>query len=215
MNRASAVLVAVAVVRCSASSPPPPATSPAAGSTVPTVAERLQRKDLPHPELVEVRPSLIPGAGEGLFAKEDLPVGTYIGDYTGRYITPEETDAEQGTHAGEYIFFIPPCAKVEKYDAILGDPDHYISKVNYAPAKINGQKTRLQNVEFDLMCTEPYVRLHTIRPVDKDAELYADYGRDYDYHFMDNPDVQEYLLRAANIEPSEEFTWDYKGRWDE
>ena len=214
MKRGRAVLVALALAGCpapSSSSSTRPSTG--AAPTVPTAARKL-RANTPHPELVEVRPSLIPGAGQGLFAKVDLPIGTYLGDYTGRYITPDETDAEQGTHAGAYIFFIPPCAKVEEYDAILGDPEHYVSKVNYAPAKINGQDTHLQNVRFDLMCNEPYVRLYTIRPVAAHAELYADYGADYDYHFMADPQVQEFLLRTANIEPSEEFTWDYQGRWD-
>jgi hypothetical protein len=207
MNRAAAVLLALATPGCRAPPPAEPqAVAVGAGTTAAVIAT-----DIPRPELVEVRPSLIPGAGQGLFAKVDIPIGAYIGDYTGRYITPEETDAEQGTHAGAYIFFIPPCAKVEEYDAILGDPEHYISKVNYAPAVINGHKTNLQNAQFDLMCEEPYVRLHAIRPIPADAELYADYGEDYDYAFMAFPEVQEYLLRAAHIEPREHFTWDY---WD-
>lgn len=169
-----------------------------------------KRETTPHPEMVEVRQSLIPGAGEGLFAKVDIPDGTYIGSYAGRLVTPEESDAMQGTKEGEYLFFLPACANDEAHDSIAGDMEDYISKVNYAPATINRQPTYLQNVTFENFCEPPYVRLFAMRKIDANEELYVDYGPDYNYDFMEFPAVQEHLLRVTGISKAAEFTWEHK-----
>jgi hypothetical protein len=164
--------------------------------------------DGPHPELVEVRPSHIPGAGDGLFAKVFIPEGTYIGFYEGDYVTEAEADAIEGKPS-DYLFFIPDCANDPYYESIAGDVDHYVSKVNFGPLEINGKPTNLQNVDFDLHCEEPYARLVATRDIKAGEELLSDYGPSYPYGFMDLPAVQDYLLGAATIEPAEEFTWDY------
>ncbi len=184
----------------------------AAKQSEPAPRTRTPRRDLktkPHPEMVEIRPSLIPGAGEGLFAKVDIPAGTFIGPYSGRYVTPEESDAMQDTKEGEYLFFLPECAGVELYDSIAGDMDDYVSKVNYAPAIINRQPTRLQNVSFQNACSEPYVRLFATRAIRADEELYVDYGPDYDYAFMEIPAVQDFFLQVTGIEKQETFAWEH------
>ncbi len=174
-----------------------------------TRTPRRELKTKPHPEMVEIRTSLIPGAGQGLFAKVDIPAGTFIGPYSGRYVTPEESDAMQDTKEGEYLFFLPECAGLDMYDSIAGDMDDYVSKVNYAPAIINRQPTRLQNVSFQNACTEPYVRLFATRNIRADEELYVDYGPDYDYAFMEIPAVQDYFLQVTGIEREETFLWEH------
>ena len=164
--------------------------------------------DGPHPELVEIRPSHIPGAGDGLFAKTFIPKGTYIGFYEGEYVTEEEAAAIEGKPS-DYLFFIPDCANESYYESIAGDVNHYVSKVNFGPKEINGKPTDLQNVDFDLHCEEPYARLVAVRDIEAGEELLSDYGPDYPYWFMDLPQVQDYFLGAATIEPAEEFGWDY------
>jgi hypothetical protein len=162
----------------------------------------------PHPEMVEIRPSLIPGAGDGLFARIDIPEGTYLGFYRGEKLTPHASAKLEGTKAGEYLFGIPECAEDEVHDSIAGDMNDYVSKVNFAPETINGQPTNLQNAVFFEECAEPYVRLYTVRAIAADEEVYADYGPDYDYFFMEIPEVQEHLLQAAGIAKQAEFAWD-------
>jgi hypothetical protein len=159
--------------------------------------------------MVEIRPSLIPGAGQGLFARVDIPEGTYIGFYSGDLVTAAESDALAGTKQGEYLFFLPDCAADEMHDSIAGDMNDYISKVNYAPDKINRQSTLLQNVAFEYECEEPYVRLYATRGIAADEELYVDYGSAYDYAFMQIPAVQDYFLHSAWIDREDEFTWDH------
>jgi hypothetical protein len=191
-------------------------SEPAADRVVPAVdaapAVGASRRDLtttPHPEMVAIRSSLIPGAGEGLFAEVDIPDGTYIGFYRGDYVTPEESDAMQDTKEGEYLFFLPLCADDELHDSIAGDMNDYVSKVNYAPRTINRQPTHLQNVIFKNMCEEPYVRLYATRAIEAGEELYVDYGPDYDYAFMEIPTVQDYLLRVTGIAKEDAFTWEH------
>jgi hypothetical protein len=162
----------------------------------------------PHPEMVEIRPSRIPGAGDGLFALVEIRDETYLGFYRGEKLTPEASERLEGTKAGAYLFGIPECAGDEVHDSIAGDMNDFVSKVNFAPRRINGQPTHLQNVEFREECTEPYIRLYSIRDIAAGEELYADYGPDYDYAFMEIPAVQNYLLQAAGIEEHAEFSWD-------
>ena len=170
----------------------------------------VPRSEGPHPELVEVRPSHIPGAGDGLFAKVDIPARTYLGFYAGTYVTEAQADAIEG-RAADYLFFIPPCANEKVYDSIAGDMEHYVSKVNFGPKTINGQATQLQNVDFDLKCEEPYARLYSTRAIGAGEELLSDYGPEYPYDFMDLPAVQDYFLGAAGIDRAERFDWDYAG----
>ncbi len=164
-------------------------------------------REVPHPELVEIRTSNIPGAGKGLFAKVDIAVDTYLGDYTGAYLTEDEADELPGFESA-YLFQIPACVDT-KYDNIAGDPEHYVSKVNYAPSTINGVETELQNVDFKLLCEKPYVRLYSIRDVDAGEELYSDYGGNYDYDFMERADVQQFFLKRSGVAEQADFVFEY------
>lgn len=44
------------------------------------------------PPWIEIRPSRIPGAGSGAFARVDLPAGKRLGEYTGRVLTAQQFD---------------------------------------------------------------------------------------------------------------------------
>lgn len=158
--------------------------------------------------MVEVRESKIPGAGKGLFAKYDLPAGTYVGFYDGTYLTEEEVEALDDLRSA-YLFLLPECADEPVYTGIAGDLEHPISKVNYAPSEINGQPTHLQNVDFIEQCDEPYEKLFTTRFVHAGEELYTDYGSDYPYTFMAFEAVRAHFLEVTGIPAQPEFTWEY------
>lgn len=177
-------------------SPRPFPEAPEADAPAPPQGLRTR----PHPEWVEIRVSKIPGAGQGLFALVDIPKDTYIGPYEGRYIAPGKSNVLAGTREGLYLFTLPQCAQDDTKDTIAGDVEHYVSKVNYAPETINGTVTDLQNVYFATSCKEPHVRLYAKRAIQAGEELYTDYGPHYDYHFMNEPQVQDYFLAAAGIE---------------
>ena len=74
------------------------------------------------PPFLEIRVSDIPTAGKGLFATADLPAGSYIGDYTGVYLTDAESD-ELGYPELAYLFQLPDCAQ-SPYDDISVDLEH-------------------------------------------------------------------------------------------
>jgi hypothetical protein len=166
---------------------------------------RPDLENVPHPEMFEVRPSLVPGAGLGLFAIEEIPSGTYIGPYSGDYLAPD-VDAPGLT----YLFQLPECAHDQTRDRIAGDSEHYVSKVNFAPSTINGRATGLQSATFWTYCEEPFVRLFSDRAIARDEEVYTDYGPDYDYDFMSRAEVQEHFLRVAGIPAAETFVWDHE-----
>jgi hypothetical protein len=159
------------------------------------------------PSFLEVRVSDIPTAGEGLFATADIASGSHIGNYSGRYVTREESDAMSEFEAA-YLFEIPICAETQ-HDSIAGNPNHYVSKANYAPSMINGTSTGLQNVGFETFCGEPYVRLFATRDIRAGEELYADYGEVYDYGFMESPEVRRFFVEAAGVEARTEFDFEY------
>lgn len=167
-----------------------------------TTSEVPDLEGVPHPEMFAVRPSLVPGAGLGLFAVERVPSGTYIGPYTGEYLVPKAAAPDV-----TYLFQLPECARDETHDRIVGDPEHYVSKVNFAPDTINGRHTGLLSATFWTYCEEPYVRLFSDRAIAPGEEVYTDYGPDYDYAFMDRPEVQQHFLRVAGVPPSEAFAW--------
>jgi len=161
-------------------------------------------------EYVIVKPSLIPKAGEGVFAKKKIPKGMLIGYYIGEFLTMEKARELYKKNEHHYFFGTPECAKKPETPYIDGDRDHYVSKVNFAPSKINGQEVDMINVYFKKFCKEPYVRLFALRDIEAGEELYVSYGSDYEYFFMKFPEVIQFFLDKAKIkmENLEEFTFE-------
>ena len=150
-------------------------------------------------EFVTIQPSHIPGAGMGLFAAKDIPKDTMVTHYEGQKITRKEYNALHAKSEHWYMFTMPECANQPNFPYLDGNRDHYGSKVNFAPSKINGKPTNLQNVHFLKHCEEPYIRLYATRDIKKGEELYVSYGGIYNYHFMQFPDVQEFFLKKTGI----------------
>lgn len=137
---------------------------------------------------MEIRDSLIPGAGKGVFAVTDIPKGTVIGEYTGKFITYEEYVRLAEKNEWHYVMGLLECAKEKAggYTLIDGRFGNITSRINYAPVKF-------QNVKFVKICEPPFVNIISLRDIKSGEELYIDYGPAYDYSFMKDPKVRKFF----------------------
>jgi SET domain-containing protein len=137
---------------------------------------------------VEVRPSLIPGAGLGLFARRDLAAGERLGGYDGALIDQRELESLRRRGEWQYVFILHECSfpHVKERRWLDGRRGSRFSRMNYAP-------WQRQNVEFVNTCQAPYVAVQAIRNIREGEELYVDYGPRYDYSFMELPEVKRYF----------------------
>lgn len=168
-------------------------------------ASLFNKGPVPREDLIEVKASDIPGAGKGVFAKKDIPAGTYIGYYHGKRLTKKEADFLRKDKKHYYLFWLSDCPRNLPenigFPYIDGDQEHYVSKVNYAPSTINEEETYLQNVGFYHFCNEPYIRLYAVENVKAGEELYVSYGDSYGYdEFMQRKEVQDFFLQKSKIE---------------
>lgn len=153
-----------------------------------------------------VKPSLIPGAGNGLFALERIKKGEVIGELGGKLVT--DSYADNG-----YLAAIPECAwkrtrPFKRMDAEVNGGN--VSRINFAPSKINGQETNFQNAEIDQICKPPYVIFQATRDIEPGEEIYAGYGPDYDYEkFMKYPAVRDYFCGLRRIDCSKSFKYEH------
>lgn len=170
-----------------------------------TTAE--EKLEVPAKNSVEVRKSDIPGAGMGVFAVKDIPEGTLIGPYHGKKITKEKAWELYQKKQHHYFFHVPECSGHKDTPYMDGDREHYISKVNFAPKKINDTDTNLQNVHFKKFCDEPYIRLYASRDISAGEELYVSYGDEYEYDFMNYKEVQDFFMKKTGIKKKETFSF--------
>lgn len=121
---------------------------------------------------VTVKLSSIPGGGMGLFAKEDLPKGTRLGWYRGKFMTTKQWNR----------------CKNDKYIWLLLDEDdeeYYIDaselKKNNKLRYVNGCFTPGQyaSVNTEAYQKDDKIWYKTIRKIPKGMELLVDYGCDY------------------------------------
>lgn len=147
-------------------------------------------------DLLEVKRSNIPNAGEGVFAKKDIPRGTVLGQYPGRARSDTEMTAKVmvAPLARQYCFMSKPGILLDPTDG-TGRPsstpvpgawwpwkiDYTLSLVNEPPKGAGG--TTIEVVD------DPHDRYGLLFVADKDIsqgdELYIDYGLDYDRsHYM-------------------------------
>ena len=153
-----------------------------------------------------IKPSKIPGAGNGLFAGVALRKGEVIGELGGQLRTEE--DYPGGNY---YIASIPECAWEETHPYRYLDSKHFganVSRINFAPSKINGTKTGFQNAALVQLCVYPYVVFTALRDIDPGEEIWAGYGPHYDYSFMAAKEVREFFCVLAKIECGEEYAFE-------
>jgi SET domain-containing protein len=149
--------------------------------------QSLYEKDL------EIRPSRIPHAGNGVYTKVAIPKGAYLGAYTGEFLTDEEYRRRVNADRWQYMMGLLDCAKphTDGLTIIDGVNGNVFTRMNYAPAEF-------RNVKFDKICEAPFVKIVALRDIAAGEELWVDYGPNYRYEFMDDPAVVKFFadLRA-------------------
>src|SRR5688572_1650814 len=128
-----------------------------------------------------VKPSKIPGAGNGLFAQVAIKKDEVIGELGGQLRTNE--DYPQGNY---YMASIPECAWEETQPYRYLDSKHFganVSRINFAPKTISGVETKFQNSALVQLCNYPYVVFKALRDIEPGEEIWASYGPHYDYGF--------------------------------
>lgn len=154
-----------------------------------------------------IKPSTIPGAGNGLFAVVAIKKGEVIGELGGRLVTDE--DYPVGNH---YLASIPECAWKETQPYKYLDSKDYagnVSRTNFAPRKINGIETNFQNAEMGQLCKYPYFVFIAVKDIEPEAEIWSSYGSKYDYEkFMYAPEVRDFFCGRLKIDCRKQYTFE-------
>ena len=119
------------------------------------------------PHGVEVRPSLIRGGGDGLFAAADFKAGAWLGEYRGRVLS-----LLQATRLADRDYLMGgfgPNAHVDARFAMAA-PGRYVND--------HFDKSRL-NARFDKDKAKRVATLIATRDICRGEEIYASYGESY------------------------------------
>jgi SET domain-containing protein len=155
-----------------------------------------------------IKNSTIPNAGNGLFAVLKIKKGEVIGELGGRLVT--DSDYAQGNH---YIAAIPECAWKETLPYKHIDSKDYganVSRINFAPSKINGIETHFQNAAIKQLCHPPYFIFVALKNIKPGAEIWSSYGPHYDYDtFMIIPEVRDFFCGLLKIDCRKTFAYSH------
>jgi SET domain-containing protein len=198
MNRIIVALIAAAVI------------SPAiAGSAEkPKTPDPMLKVNLEFEKRTEIRKSKIPGAGNGLYAKVRIKKGETIGELGGRMVGDDNYPV--GNH---YIATILECAHKETHPYKYIDAKEHganVSRINFAPSKINGKDTNFQNAAIKRLCTRPYFIFVAERDIPAGTEILSSYGPNYDYsRFMYAVEVRDYFCGLMKMDCREKYTYEH------
>ena len=155
-----------------------------------------------------IKPSAIPNAGDGLYAVAAIKKGEVIGELGGQLRTDE--DYPPGNH---YMATILECAWEETQPYKYLDAKHFganVSRINFAPSKINGIETNFQNAGIERLCTYPYFVFVALQDIAPGTEIWSSYGPNYDYdRFMYAPEVRNFFCDLAKINCRVKYTYDH------
>jgi uncharacterized protein len=112
---------------------------------------------------VDVRPSTIPGAGQGLFALEPIDVGVLIGEYVGDVVT--SVLKAMRLRNKDYLF------STSTPSVMIDGSNRLEAMMRYICHHPRAEK---RNVQF--LIEGKHVFVKTIRPVFPEDEFFADYG---------------------------------------
>lgn len=153
-----------------------------------------------------IKKSLIPGAGNGLFALVAIKKGQVIGELGGRLV-------EQFPQGNHYIAALLDCARKEavpyKY---LDSRDHgaHVSRINFAPSKINGIETHFQNAGIQRLCQHPYVEFIALKDIHPGEEIWSSYGPNYDYdRFMKTTEVRDFFCQRIQTDCRDNYSYEH------
>ena len=154
-----------------------------------------------------IKASAIPSAGNGLFAAVEIQKGQVIGELGGRLLKSEEYPG-----GNYYLASIPECAwdETQPYKFLDSkDFGGHVSRINFAPSKINGIETHFQNAAIHQLCVYPYFVFVATSDIQPGAEIWASYGPHYDYDkFMYAPEVRDFFCMLAKIDCAEHYVFD-------
>lgn len=153
-----------------------------------------------------IKKSLIPGAGNGLFALVAIKKGQVIGELGGRLV-------EQFPQGNHYIAALLDCARKEavpyKY---LDSRDHgaHVSRINFAPSKINDIETHFQNAGIRRSCEHPYVEFIALKDIHPGEEIWSSYGPNYDYdRFMNTTEVRDFFCQRIKTDCRDNYSYEH------
>ena len=146
---------------------------------------------------VEVRVSLLPGAGKGLFSKEFIPKGTRIVEYRGKITTWREVDDNDGNNG--YIYY------VKRYHVIDA------SRRSTALARYANDARGLQRVKGisnNAEYTEEGLKVYieSVKDIPAGAEILVEYGKEYwdvIRHNIKVEDQRQKLTKRKKQNPAE------------
>jgi SET domain-containing protein len=181
--------------------------------SVAQLAAEPQSKDMPllktnkeYDKRTVIKKSLIPTAGNGLFASVKIIKGEVIGELGGRLVT--EGDYPHGNH---YMAAIPECAwkKAQPYKYIDSkDYGAHVSRINFAPREINGVETHFQNAAIKQICRSPYFTFVALKDIEPGQEIWSSYGPHYEYEkFMKFPEIRDFFCGLLKIDCHKEFVY--------
>jgi SET domain-containing protein len=137
---------------------------------------------------VEVKESVLPGAGKGLFAKEFIPKGTRIVEYKGKVTTWKEVNDNDGNNG--YIYY------VKRYH-VIDASRHKSALARYA----NDARGlfRVKGVTNNAVYTEDGLKVYieARKDIPAGAEILVEYGKDYWDVIRHNQKVDRQRLRLA------------------
>ena len=153
-----------------------------------------------------IKKSLIPGSGNGLFAVVKIKKGEVIGELGGRLLE----EFPQGNH---YVGALIECAQKEAHPYKYLDSKDYgahVSRINFAPSKINGVDTQFQNAGIKRLCKHPYFEFVALKDIAAGEEIWSSYGPNYDYdRFMRIPEVRDFFCGRLKIDCREKYTYEH------
>jgi len=153
-----------------------------------------------------IKKSLIPGAGNGLFAVVKIKKGEVIGQLGGRLLA----EYPEGNH---YVGALLECAQKEAQPYKYLDSKDYgahVSRINFAPSKINGIETHFQNAGIKRLCKHPYFEFVALKDIKPGEEICSSYGPNYDYdRFMKAPEVRDFFCGLLKTDCREKYSYEH------
>ena len=153
-----------------------------------------------------IKKSLIPGAGNGLFAVVKIRKDEVIGELGGRLLE----EFPQGNH---FVGGLLDCAQKEAAPYKYLDSKDYgahVSRINFAPSKINGIETHFQNAGIKRLCKQPYFEFVALQDIKPGEEIWSSYGPNYDYdRFMKIPEVRDFFCGRLKIDCREKYSYEH------
>ncbi|HEV7780669.1 MAG TPA: SET domain-containing protein [Chitinophagaceae bacterium] len=135
---------------------------------------------------IEVKESVLPGAGQGLFAKEFIPKGTRIVEYKGKITNWKEVDDRDGSNG--YIYYV-------KRHHVIDASRRRSALARYA----NDARglCRVKGVTNNAEYTEEGLRvfIESRKDIPAGAEILVEYGKEYWDVIRHNRKVDQQQLR--------------------